>query len=126
MTANLGVCFGVDELKRMGQRAPSLPIGLGSAASAFDVELITGKLQELRGRRFAAKPRKTCNSRRFETFSGLARRVPPCIYAAGYREIAKRLASVPWAVLCIACQEAAGRMASDSQDEDEQPFRNAA
>ena len=25
------------------------------------------------------QPRKTCNSKRFETFSGLARRVPPCI-----------------------------------------------
>jgi DnaK suppressor protein len=39
---------------------------------------------------------------------------------------AKRLAAVPWAVLCIVCQEAADRMASDSQDEDEQPLRNAA
>ena len=39
---------------------------------------------------------------------------------------AKRLAAVPWAGLCIVCQEAADRMASDSQDEDEQPLRNAA
>jgi DnaK suppressor protein len=39
---------------------------------------------------------------------------------------AKRLAAVPWASFCIVCQEAADRMASDSQDEDEQPLLNAA
>ena len=39
---------------------------------------------------------------------------------------AKRLAAVPWAVFCIVCQEAADRMASDSQDEDDRPLRNAA
>ena len=39
---------------------------------------------------------------------------------------AKRLAAVPWTALCIACQEASDRMASDSQDEDEQPLLNAA
>jgi DnaK suppressor protein len=38
---------------------------------------------------------------------------------------AKRLAAVPWAALCIACQEVAERMASDFQDE-EQPLLSAA
>jgi DnaK suppressor protein len=33
---------------------------------------------------------------------------------------ARRLAAVPWAALCIICQEAAERIASDSQHEDEQ------
>jgi DnaK suppressor protein len=37
---------------------------------------------------------------------------------------AKRLAAVPWTALCIVCQEAADRMASDSQDE--QALLNAA
>lgn len=31
---------------------------------------------------------------------------------------AKRLAAVPWTALCIVCQEAADRMASESQDEE--------
>ena len=39
---------------------------------------------------------------------------------------AKRLAAVPWTALCIVCQEAADRMASDRQDEDEQALPNAA
>jgi DnaK suppressor protein len=39
---------------------------------------------------------------------------------------AKRLAAVPWTALCIACQEAAERIASDPQDEDEQALPNAA
>ena len=37
----------------------------------------------------------------------------------------KRLAAVPWAALCIVCQEVAERMASDFQDE-EQPLLSAA
>jgi DnaK suppressor protein len=37
----------------------------------------------------------------------------------------KRLAAVPWTALCIACQEAAELIASDSQD-DEHRLRNAA
>jgi DnaK suppressor protein len=38
----------------------------------------------------------------------------------------KRLAAVPWAALCIVCQEVAERMASDFQDEIEQPLLSAA
>jgi DnaK suppressor protein len=37
----------------------------------------------------------------------------------------KRLAAVPWAALCIVCQEVAERMAGDFQDE-EQPLLSAA
>src|SRR6202040_4026430 len=33
---------------------------------------------------------------------------------------AKRLAAVPWTPLCIVCQEAAERISSDSEDQDEQ------
>jgi DnaK suppressor protein len=39
---------------------------------------------------------------------------------------AKRLAAVPWAAFCIVCQEGTERMASDSQDENEQWLRSAA
>jgi DnaK suppressor protein len=39
---------------------------------------------------------------------------------------AKRLAAVPWAPCCVACQEAADRMASHSQDVDEHQVLNAA
>jgi DnaK suppressor protein len=39
---------------------------------------------------------------------------------------AKRLAAVPWAAFCIVCQEAADRMASNPQDEDEERVSNAA
>jgi len=39
---------------------------------------------------------------------------------------ARRLAAVPWAALCIICQEVAERIASDSQDQDEQALPNAA
>jgi DnaK suppressor protein len=38
----------------------------------------------------------------------------------------KRLAAVPWTPLCIACQEAADRIAGSSQDEDQQRFLSAA
>jgi DnaK suppressor protein len=38
---------------------------------------------------------------------------------------AKRLAAVPWTALCIVCQEAADRMASEFEDE-EQPALTAA
>ena len=38
---------------------------------------------------------------------------------------AKRLAAVPWAALCIVCQEVAERMDSDFQDE-QQPLLSAA
>ena len=38
---------------------------------------------------------------------------------------AKRLAAVPWAALCIVCQEVAERMTNDFQDE-EQPLLSAA
>ena len=37
----------------------------------------------------------------------------------------KRLAAVPWTALCIVCQEAADRMAGESQDE-QQPVLTAA
>jgi DnaK suppressor protein len=39
---------------------------------------------------------------------------------------AKRLAAVPWAALCIVCQEMADRSTVDSQDESQQSFLNAA
>jgi DnaK suppressor protein len=39
---------------------------------------------------------------------------------------AKRLAAVPWTALCIVCQEAAERAASDFQDQDEQRLPLAA
>ena len=39
---------------------------------------------------------------------------------------AKRLAAVPWTSLCIVCQEVAEQTASNSQDQDKQPFLNAA
>src|SRR5580698_8949433 len=38
----------------------------------------------------------------------------------------KRLAAVPWAALCIVCQEAADRGASGPQHEEAQPFLTAA
>ena len=38
----------------------------------------------------------------------------------------KRLAAVPWAALCIVCQEAADRGASGPQHEEAQPLLNAA
>jgi DnaK suppressor protein len=39
---------------------------------------------------------------------------------------AKRLAALPWAAFCIACQETADRMAGESHDEYTQPLLNAA
>jgi|SRR5580698_10144001 len=39
---------------------------------------------------------------------------------------AKRLAAVPWAALCIVCQEVAERLPSDSEDQDEQRLPHAA
>jgi DnaK suppressor protein len=39
---------------------------------------------------------------------------------------AKRLAAVPWTALCIVCQEAAERISSDSEDQDEQRLPHAA
>jgi DnaK suppressor protein len=39
---------------------------------------------------------------------------------------AKRLAAVPWAALCIVCQEMADRNAGDAQNEDQESFLNAA
>ena len=39
---------------------------------------------------------------------------------------AKRLAAVPWAALCIVCQEVAERLPSDSEDQDEQRLPYAA
>ena len=39
---------------------------------------------------------------------------------------AKRLAAVPWAALCIVCQEVAERFPSDSEDQDEQRLPHAA
>jgi DnaK suppressor protein len=38
----------------------------------------------------------------------------------------KRLAAVPWTALCIVCQEAAERISSDSEDQDEQRLPHAA
>jgi len=38
----------------------------------------------------------------------------------------KRLAAVPWTALCIICQEAAERIRSDSEDQDEQRLPHAA
>jgi DnaK suppressor protein len=38
----------------------------------------------------------------------------------------KRLAAVPWTALCIVCQEAAERISSDSEDQDEQRLAHAA
>jgi DnaK suppressor protein len=39
---------------------------------------------------------------------------------------AKRLAAVPWAALCIVCQEVAERVSVDFQDQDEQRLPRAA
>ena len=39
---------------------------------------------------------------------------------------ARRLAAVPWAALCIICQEVAERIASDSHEQDEQVLPTAA
>jgi DnaK suppressor protein len=39
---------------------------------------------------------------------------------------AKRMAAVPWSALCIVCQEAAERISSDSEDQDEQRLPHAA
>ena len=39
---------------------------------------------------------------------------------------ARRLAAVPWAALCIICQEVAERVASDSHEQDEQVLPTAA
>ena len=39
---------------------------------------------------------------------------------------AKRLVAVPWAGLCIVCQELAERAPSNSQDQDDQPLQRAA
>jgi RNA polymerase-binding transcription factor len=38
----------------------------------------------------------------------------------------KRLAAVPWTALCIVCQEAAERISSDAEDQDEQRLPHAA
>jgi DnaK suppressor protein len=39
---------------------------------------------------------------------------------------AKRMAAVPWTALCIVCQEAAERISSDFEDQDEQRLPHAA